>query len=162
MPTTKKSKAEKAKILWDTFQAHKKKTEKEATKIPRLVGPPPPKDVGRGGATTSAQKDANRRAAARKAQSKKGKGKKDKHGSLGEESFASKKKDGEGGPSLAKTLTTIAASTKPGRGKIGAAISGGLSGAAIGATIGEASDARKRRAAVEARRKKKKNGEDGS
>lgn len=134
------------------FKGKKKKSKEEPTRIPQILGDKPKDRKKKKTATTSAQEAADRREAARK---KKGPEKKDKYGSMGEDAFADREK-GEGeGPSLAKTLTTIAASTRPGKTKIGAAISGGLSGAAIGATIGEAKDVAKRRAA---KRKKKKNG----
>ncbi len=150
------------------YRGGKKKKEKEPTRIPQIVGDRP-KEGGKKKktATTSAQEAADKRAAARK---KRGPVDKDKHGSMGEAAFADKKeKDGKAGPSLADTLTTIAASTKPGRTKIGAAISGALSGAAIGATIDEVRNAeRKRGASGEAKReseerkkKKKASGSNG-
>jgi len=100
-----------------------------------------------------------------------------KLGSMGDAAFSPaeqaakrKRERDEKGPSLSKTLTTLAASTRPGTSKIGKAISGALSGAAIGATIGEARDAKRKRAKTKAReakreaeeRKKKKKNDGGS
>ncbi len=168
MPKSDKEKAASAKVLLNAFAAHKKKLNAEGkskTKVPKIVrdkAPQKRKRSGKGAATSALDAEAKRR-----------KSRKGKHAQLGSDEFspseraAKRKREGSGGPSLARTLTAIAASAGPGKGKIGAAISGGLSGAAIGATIGEAKDARRKRAredkaSTELDRKKKKDGGAGS
>ncbi len=171
MPKSDKEKAASAKVLLNAFAAHKKKLDaSKKGKVPKIVrdAPKGPKkrkksSSGKGAATSALDAEAKRRKSRKKG----------KHAQLGSDEFspseraAKRKREGSGGPSLARTLTSIAASAGPGKGKIGAAISGGLSGAAIGATIGEAKDARRKRAredkaSTERDRKKKKDGGAGS
>lgn len=67
-------------------------------------------------------------------------------------------------PQLAKGLTAIAAGVRPGRTSIGAAVSGGLTGAALGATVGESIDRNRRNKAeakVAAAKKKKDEAKNG-
>ncbi len=152
---TDKEKAASAKVLLEAFAAHKKKLNSQGgrPKIPKLVGdaPGPKKTKGKGAATSALASEEKRRKA------RKG----NKHAQLGSDEFSpserAKDREGDKGPSLSRTLTSIAANTKPGTSKAGAAISGALSGAAIGATIDEAGAERKRRAA-RAKSKEKENG----
>lgn len=66
---------------------------------------------------------------------------------------AAERKSDANEPQLAKGLAAIAAGVKPGKGSIGAVVSGGLTGAALGATIGE-EIGRGKRAKAKAKKKK--------
>ena len=154
MAKTDKEKAESAKVLLSAFAAHKKKlNSQKSSRVPKIVGdaPKPKKSKSSKGAATSALESEGKRRKARK---------ESKHAQLGKDEFSpsERAKDRDRGPSLARTLTTIAASVKPGNTKAGAAISGALSGAAIGATIDESGAERKRRASARAKKKKADSG----
>ena len=153
MAKTDKEKAASAKVLLSAFAAHKKKLNSESSgkksRVPKIVGdaPGPKKSKGKGAATSALASEEKRRKARIEG---------NKHAQLGKDEFSpgDRARERDKGPSLARTLTTIAASVKPGNTKAGAAISGALSGAAIGATIDESGAERKRRAA-RAKAKKK-------
>lgn len=118
---------------------------------PDFVGPPSPKPTS---GPRRKKKGAKIRAPKPRAKPKGDASKLEKHGKMGEASLVHKHGSAKK-PSVAQTLTSIAAarSGQSSKTKVGAAITGGLAGAALGATIDES-----RRASSKKKKKQKKDG----